>query len=360
MARYDFLDWLKAIGITFVVYGHVAHATTVPLTPPIYLKQFGVICFLFATTFMLARDTRPTAAVVFARLFPIFLFGLSTAAVLSLCGALAGTSLLPSNYLPFTLGANVAFNHFPANPSTWYLGTYIHLMLLWAIFRASLQVRLWMVFVALLIEVPVRAALVTVAGPYVAYMALTNWLAVCVYGLWCGSTFDMHTATRRLTPAMPAACAMMIAVALSARVFAFDATFPFMSMPGWSAWASATAVSSMASALYLAAGVTLFELTRRIHTTPRLVAFLARNSLLVFLVHMPVYFALRPVLIDLGFSYEARAFIQFLVCLPLLALLSEVVLRLVPVKALASRAASLIESWRIDLRKPPAPLAQER
>ena len=41
-ASYPFVDWMKAVGMSLIVYGHVAHATTVPLTPPIYLKQFGV------------------------------------------------------------------------------------------------------------------------------------------------------------------------------------------------------------------------------------------------------------------------------------------------------------------------------
>ena len=41
-ASYPFVDWMKAAGMSLIVYGHVAHATTVPLTPPIYLKQFGV------------------------------------------------------------------------------------------------------------------------------------------------------------------------------------------------------------------------------------------------------------------------------------------------------------------------------
>ena len=391
MVRYDFLEWLKAIGITFVIYGHVAHATTVPLTPPVYLKQFGVICFLFATTFTLARDTRPTSAAVFTRLFPIFLFGLSTAATLTAIGALTGTSLLPSNYLPFTLGANVVFDHFPANPSTWYLGTYIHLILLWALVRGRLRVRLWMVFAALLVEVPVRAALIMLAGSYVAYMALTNWLAVCLFGLWWGGRFDgepaglqraglagpqheglaglKHEGLAGLKPRPPyvtrqgvraavlVACAGVVVV--STRAFAFEPAFPFMSVSGWPMWSSALVVSAMASTLYLGGAVVLFELTRRIGTTPLLVALLARNSLLVFLIHMPLYFALRTWLIELGLSYEARALVQFVICLPVLALVSEGILRVVPVKSLARRTVSLVSNFSVDVRKSPASLVQE-
>ena len=58
--------------MSVIVYGHVAHATTVPLTPPIYLKQFGVAFFLFATGFTLARERRSRASAVFNRLFQVY------------------------------------------------------------------------------------------------------------------------------------------------------------------------------------------------------------------------------------------------------------------------------------------------
>jgi fucose 4-O-acetylase-like acetyltransferase len=360
VARYDFLDWLKAIGITFVVYGHVAHATTVPLTPPVYLKQFGVICFLFATTFTLARETRSTFAAVFARLFPIFFFGLSTAVVLSAIGAIAGTGLLPSNYLPFTFGANIVFNNFPANPSTWYLGTYIHLIVAWAVLRGHLHVPIWIVLAAVVLEVPIRAVLVTSAGPYVAYMALTNWLAVCLFGLWWGRRFDAEPGPRRPFPRGVVLITCAVVVGVSTRAFVFEPAFPFMSITAWPSWTSALAVSAMASALYLAGAVVLFEVTRSIGPAPRVVTFLARNSLLIFLIHMPVYFALRPILIELGLDYGARAAVQFVVCLPVLALLSEGILRLVSAKTLAQRTAAAVEGWREGLRRTPASLAQGR
>jgi peptidoglycan/LPS O-acetylase OafA/YrhL len=69
--------------------------------------------------------------------------------------------------------------------------------------------------------------------------------------------------------------------------------------------------------------VLIFEATRRLQTTPAPVAFIARNSLIIFLAHMPVYYLLTPVLTAWTTSYWTRVAIQLLVCLPILALMSE-------------------------------------
>ena len=58
--------------------------TTVPLTPPIYLKQFGVAFFLFAAGFTLARERRGAGETVFNRLFQVYLFGVSLALLLTI------------------------------------------------------------------------------------------------------------------------------------------------------------------------------------------------------------------------------------------------------------------------------------
>ena len=115
---YPFVDWMKALGMGVIVYGHVAHATTVPLTPPIYLKQFGVAFFLFASGFTLARERRSAGETVFNRLFQVYLFGLSLAMLLTIVNVLSGGHGAPSNYLPFAAGLNVIVDNFPANPTT--------------------------------------------------------------------------------------------------------------------------------------------------------------------------------------------------------------------------------------------------
>src|SRR5262245_7375136 len=129
-SRLLFIDWMKSLGILVIVYGHVAAATVDHLFPPIYPKQFGVALFLFALGFSLAHEERSSAQVLFNRLFNIYLFGLAFAVIMSAVAYVQLGRLSLSNYLPFVLGANVLFDNFPANPTTWFIGTYIHMLLL--------------------------------------------------------------------------------------------------------------------------------------------------------------------------------------------------------------------------------------
>jgi fucose 4-O-acetylase-like acetyltransferase len=341
-SSYPFVDWMKALGMSLIVYGHVAHATTVALTPPIYLKQFGVAFFLFATGFTLARERRSVVETVFNRLFQIYLFGIALAVLLTVLSLLNGGRGAPSNYLPFFLGANVVFDNFPANPTTWYLGTYIQLILLWAVCVRHVRVRGWMVLVAIGVEIPVRAWLMPTAGPYVAYMLLTNWIAVFLLGMARGADADnaRPSVAEAFRPAngrwaatfMLATRSGRYAVALVAGLTAwgvamhflpFEPTFPFMTLSGWPPAASLVFVSASVSLLYVGTTMLLFEAIRHLETTPAPVAFIARNSLIIFLVHMPVYYLLGPILASWTTSYGTRAAIQLLVCLPGLALVSE-------------------------------------
>ena len=55
------------------------------------------------------------------------------------------------------------------------------------------------------------------------------------------------------------------------------------------------------------------------------VGCLARNSVFVFIAHMPVYYVLEDVLLPVIPSYAVRVAIEFAICLPGLALCSEVI-----------------------------------
>jgi hypothetical protein len=333
-----FIEWMKALGMSVIVYGHVAHGTTVPLTPPIYLKQFGVAFFLFAAGFTLARERRSALEAVFNRLFQVYLFGISLALILTIANVLAGGRGAPSNYLPFAAGLNVVVDNFPANPTTWYLGTYLHLLLIWAVCLRRVRVRMWMVFAALALEVPIRAFLVASAGRFVAYMLFTNWAAVFLLGMVRGSEdapvgrpFRAATAVTPREAALKgrptwnavALLAFLAAWASAMQLLPFERTFPLQSLSGWPALAGLLFVSASVSLLYSGTTALVFEATRHLKTTPAPVAFIARNSLIIFLVHMPVYYVLTPILAAWTTSYWARVAIQLLVCLPGLGLMSE-------------------------------------
>jgi hypothetical protein len=61
-----------------------------------------------------------------------------------------------------------------------------------------------------------------------------------------------------------------------------------------------------------------------------IVRFAARNSLIVFLAHMPIYFALQPLLARSGLSYWSRVTVLLVVCGPVLACVSEAIQKMAP------------------------------
>ena len=79
----------------------------------------------------------------------------------------------------------------------------------------------------------------------------------------------------------------------------FEPTFPLQSLNGWPTLAGLLFVSASMSLLYSGTTALLFEATRHLKTTPAPVAFIARNSLIIFLVHMPVYYVLTPILVGM-------------------------------------------------------------
>ena len=341
--EFPFIEWMKALGMSVIVYGHVAHGTTEPLTPPIYLKQFGVAFFLFATGFTLARERRSALEAVFNRLFQVYLFGVSLALILTIANVLAGGRGAPSNYLPFAGGLNVVVDNFPANPTTWYLGTYLHLLVIWAVLLRRVRVRMWMVFAALALEVPIRAYLMASAGRFVAYMLFTNWAAVFLLGMARGSE-DAPVLEGRPTYGVALLLAFLAAWASAMQLLPFERTFPLQSLNGWPIVAGLLFVSASVSLLYSGTTALLFEATRHLRTTPAPVAFIARNSLIIFLVHMPVYYVLTPILVAWTTSYWTRVFILLLVCLPGLGLMSEAIVALVRPGALRGRAFEWINT----------------
>jgi peptidoglycan/LPS O-acetylase OafA/YrhL len=91
------------------------------------------------------------------------------------------------------------------------------------------------------------------------------------------------------------------------------------------------------------------------HTAaPAVVRFLARNSLIIVLLHMPLFLALNPVLTASGWPYGARVVVHLVICLPLLGWFSEAVTRVVEPKAVARQLAELttLGDLRILMRRP--------
>jgi len=106
-----------------------------------------------------------------------------------------------------------------------------------------------------------------------------------------------------------------------------ELTVPFMTLRGWPNAAGLLAVSAAVSALYLLPTVIAFEATRRI-TAPAPVRFIARNTPIIFLAHMPLFLALHPILVAWHVGYAGRVIVQLLVCLVGLGAVSEAIQRL--------------------------------
>jgi len=338
-----FIDWLKCLGMLIIVYGHVAGWAPLATLPPIMSKQFGVALFMFTIGYALVRETRNRWRVAFNRLFEIYLFGLGLALILSVATYITIGRLQISNYAPLLGGANVVFDFFPANPTTWYLGTYLHIILLWAVFAHRLRVTTTVLIAAVLLEIVVRALLFDTAGRFVAYMLLSNWLTPLLLGAWYGQRSGAAGPERSIG-AWPAALGLVGGLVLWAAVaerLPFVYEFPFMKLAVGSALVGSLLVSILTSMLYVGVTWLTFQAVLTL-PAPAPVRFVARNSLIIFLAHMPLYYVMEPALTPLIDSRLVRSVLYALACVIGLGLLSEALHWLVNPRGLRDRLIGLV------------------
>jgi peptidoglycan/LPS O-acetylase OafA/YrhL len=329
------IDWLKAIGITLIVFGHLAHAAIAGLVPPIYPKQFGVAMFLYASAYGLARERRASWRAVTNRLFEMFLFGVGIAALLSGIGYALEGDIRESNYLPFIGGINVALDYFPANPTTWFIGMYLQILLLWALVLRQVRVSLPLVAVVAVGEIALRALLMERAGDFVAYMNVSNWLAVFLLGLYHGQDGVTPGKDARWWHAGLALCALVIAWStVAGRTVVVD-SFPFMRL-GVHGPGGALAASVAVTFLYITVTLLTVATVASLPVTAS-VRYVARNTVIVFIGHMPIYYFLQPILKELTSSYWLVVAIQMVPCYFGLLWLSERIRRVVNPVALRNR-----------------------
>ncbi|MCI0683307.1 MAG: acyltransferase [Gemmataceae bacterium] len=339
LARLDFLDWLKCLGILLIVLGHVAARWLEPLAPPIYPKQLGVAFFLFASGFSLARERRPTRQVLFNRLFELFLFGIPFALLMSAVTYAESSRLALSNYLPFAFGANVVLDNFPSNPTTWFIGAYIHILLLWALFVRGRRIGPGVLMLTAAAEIVLRAALAQAGGLYVAYMMFPNWATVFLLGVFHGQR--EHTPERD-GPWLWTALLGVLAIAwpvLGGLATRGD-SFPFMVFDVGSTPLNLAATSAAVTFVYVGYTYLVYRVACWLPGSA-VVRFFARNTVFIFIAHMPVFFALIPPLQAWTDQFWLRATIWFLVCSLGLALVSEGIRRLMRPERLRERV------WRM-------------
>lgn len=345
MRRQAFIDWMKALGMFAIVVGHVIgspyHIFNL-VSQPIYTKQLGVCFFIFIMGWSLANEKRDTFHVVFKRAFPIYFYGLVFALVMSVINYFSVGNLTESNYLPLFLGANVFFNFFPANPTTWYIGTYLHVLLFWFLFMRNRPITKELVLVAVVIEILVRAALIYQDLDFVAYMTLPNWLTIFVLGGYLHQKRDDIFNFKTIL--MLGAWALLLAVwASPLNKLIAPETFPFREIAGvenLNAWGPSFARSVLISFVYILNTIVFFELLRRIPYN-KIVGFFARNSLITFILHMPLIYATSEIFYSSikpeWLAQWIMIFSIFIVC----AIVSELLNRVINLTFLQNQA------WKI-------------
>lgn len=293
--RLAFIDWMKFLGILLIVYGHIDEGSIVQLFPPIFPKQLGVAFFIFVMGFSLVREKRPTIEVLFNRLFEMYLFGLFFAVTFSIAYSigLQPRGIKISNYEPFLLGINVFVNDFPANQTTWFIGTYLHVLLFWAAAVRGRTVSIWVVVLSFIAEIPIRAALGATAGSFVAYQLISNWISVFLLGCLFGQQEDKPNDGRHwrylLQLAALTFCWSMVMekVPKGADPRLNLPNFPFMVLQIGDARESLLASSFCVSFLYMSVTWLSFEVLRRVNGSA-VARFFAENTLVIFIAHMPI------------------------------------------------------------------------
>lgn len=339
--RLAFIDWMKCLGIFVIVYGHIAGGSVDPFTTPIHFKQLGVAMFMFVIGFGLVRASRSPWRTVWDRLFEVYAAGFACAVAISIIAMMTRGDINESNYLPLALGANILFDNFPANPTTWFIGTYIHVLLLWALWLRRVDIRPVLFLYVVPLEILGRAVLASEAGGFIAYMSVLNWATVFLLGMWQGSRHHRDQRLLRGVLLIPAVVAVLGLLVVQTMPAVSGFPFSFVSIlrrPFLGLLLSSTAISLW----YVMTVLVTYEVTRRCASYPA-VRFFARNTIVIFVVHMPVYYALGPRLAD--WSYWTRVAIEFAVCCVGLACASEALRRVVRYEQLRDSLWKWCSAW---------------
>jgi hypothetical protein len=130
---------------------------------------------------------------------------------------------------------------------------------------------------------------------------------------------------------------LLIAWTIGMRQFALDEAFPFRNFVGMAGTSVLVLRSACITFLYVAYTWLVFEITRRLPGYA-IVTFFARHTLLIFLAHMPPLFALQLPLRNMIPGYWLRIGLLMLILYPGLAIVSEVIMRLLQPTEAAGRA----------------------
>jgi len=331
--RQHFVDWMKAFGMFLIVYGHVVgnpYNIFNAMSQPIYTKQLGVAFFVFITGWGLANEKRPALRVVFNRIFPVYFYGVLGAITASILFFIIKGDINESNYMPFVFGINVFVNYFPANPTTWYIGFYLHMILFWAFFLHNRTVEGKHIVVAFIIENLSRIALIKLNQDFTAYMMLTNWITIFLLGHWLHQKKDIKQQPVFTTVALLVWLSLLCIWGFVGSPW-MDKSFPFRGFTG-DFPLEVTLRSLLVSTIYLLNTWVFFEIFRRLRSNS-MVTFFARNTIIIFIAHMLVVYSFAKWFyqaMDMPIWFEKAVLI--LILYAGIGLLSEIIEKAVNVK----------------------------
>jgi hypothetical protein len=128
----------------------------------------------------------------------------------------------------------------------------------------------------------------------------------------------------------------------------FEIAFPFMSLSRPGATTGVVLTSIAVSTIYLVVAWMAFHALAPF-PAPSPVRFVARNTLIIFLAHMPVLFALEPMLVRWDVSLGVRSLVLVIVCVPGLGLLSELLRRALRTRKLRDQVYQRLAGWKEPL-----------
>ena len=210
------------------------------------------------------------------------------------------------------------------------------LLLLWALLLRGVTIAPRTILLWLPFEIGIRAAAMLLFGLYVSYMQLANWVGVLLLGLCFGARGIEAPPRHAIWPAL----AFVIGWPILMGRFEWQLTFPWMSIAGLSEMASAIQVSILISAAYLLYTLAGFALIAALPAA-RVVDFLSRNTLIVFIAHMPLYYVLDHLFVT-RVPYWPRVIIEFVLCYVGLSLVSDALRRLTNLQPRRDRLFALL------------------
>ncbi len=346
----DFIDLMKAAGMLLIIFGHIIGDPSNfynQLTQPAHTKQVGVAFFIFVTGWGLANNTKPPLKAVYNRIFAFYFYGILFAVFISILFIFLKGDINPSNYLPFFFGANVFFNNFPANPTTWYIGTYLHMLLFWYFFMQGKSIEKRHLVMAFIFENLVRCVFLAWGKDFIAYMLFPNWLTVFLLGMYLHNKRQKDT-TPKVFILIIAWLSFIAIWTYLTKVIGFDGAFPFRNMT--SDFSMALPVESvLISGTYIINTLFFFEIARRLPGAA-LISFLARATLITVIVHMPIVYGMHAWFYSL-FESEMIGRLTFIFALYFgIAIFSDILQRFIDIKALGDKYWRLLDSAIISYK----------